>query len=553
MNRRRILYICLTILALFLLGTVVVLSSVTYYLAIDPNAYLTELEVPYLGNDTRWNATEHGQVERIPRILHQTWKTDVLPARWKGISDACRAMMPDYEYMLWTDEGSREFIATHYPWFLENFDGYTYPIQRADAIRYFVLHHYGGVYLDLDIGCLRPMDPLLAYPVILPKTIPVGVSNDLMFAEPNHPFLEQTIHNLVTFDHSWILNYPTVMFSTGPMFLSAQFGLYSSSHPTTAVQDVRILPKSLYGKNAKEGEAPHSFFSHFYGSSWHADDAAFIGFLGTWGKGLMWIGLVILIVGITRLPGNRQRKYSLRRIGGYDVLLPRLTHQSGRWQLHLGGWSSPSSQLSSPSGDETPSSLNGDVPVLHLPFDDITPASPALSDTSSVPDAYAGRTSSPIVEAFNRLRNRMSSMTSMNNRNVPRTPLRPRRQRPSRGVLFFLPAIFTQTPDVELAPAHMPSRIPSSSTISRASQLPPEKMPFRADLESVGDLRRDHLTNDHPSELGSSSRNSQESTLVDLSDAPPPRRPSSSSSSSSGGAGSSRSRSTSRPLISWDS
>ena len=47
--------------------------------------------------------------------------------------------------MLWTDASSREFIANEYPWFLDTFDGYTYPIQRADAIRYFVLHHYGGV------------------------------------------------------------------------------------------------------------------------------------------------------------------------------------------------------------------------------------------------------------------------------------------------------------------------------------------------------------------------------------------------------------------------
>jgi mannosyltransferase OCH1-like enzyme len=51
---------------------------------------------------------------------------------------------------LWTDKKSREFIAAEYPWFLETFDGYPYPIQRADAIRYFVLHHFGGIYIDLD-------------------------------------------------------------------------------------------------------------------------------------------------------------------------------------------------------------------------------------------------------------------------------------------------------------------------------------------------------------------------------------------------------------------
>lgn len=95
MPRRRTLYILLSLLGLFLLGTVVVLSSVTYYLAIDPSAYLTELEVPVLDNVTRWNASEHGQVERIPRIIHQTWKSETLPVRWTGISQHCRDMMPD--------------------------------------------------------------------------------------------------------------------------------------------------------------------------------------------------------------------------------------------------------------------------------------------------------------------------------------------------------------------------------------------------------------------------------------------------------------------------
>lgn len=93
--RRRALFISLSVLGLFLFGTVVVLSSITYYLAIDPSAYLTELEVPILDSKARWNASEHGQVERIPRILHQTWRTETLPLRWKGISQECRDMMPD--------------------------------------------------------------------------------------------------------------------------------------------------------------------------------------------------------------------------------------------------------------------------------------------------------------------------------------------------------------------------------------------------------------------------------------------------------------------------
>ena len=51
--------------------------------------------------------------------------------------------------------------------------------------------------------------------MILPATIPVGVSNDIMLSEKGHPFMDLVIHNLVTFNHQYGTNYPTVMFSTG--------------------------------------------------------------------------------------------------------------------------------------------------------------------------------------------------------------------------------------------------------------------------------------------------------------------------------------------------
>ncbi|KAK0476535.1 hypothetical protein EDD18DRAFT_1366329 [Armillaria luteobubalina] len=129
-----------------------------------------------------------------------------------------------------------------------------------------------------------------------------------MFSTKRHPFFAQLIHNLATSDHSWFLNYPTVMFSAGPMFLS-QYAIWTSSH--AALSDpICILPKSLYGKNAKDGEAPHLFFSHFYGSSWHADDAAFIVFLGHWGNESMLAGVLVLIAGLVfmALPIRQRRQ-----------------------------------------------------------------------------------------------------------------------------------------------------------------------------------------------------------------------------------------------------
>jgi mannosyltransferase OCH1-like enzyme len=33
---------------------------------------------------------------------------------------------------------------------MDTFNNYPEPIQRADAIRYFVLAYFGGIYIDLD-------------------------------------------------------------------------------------------------------------------------------------------------------------------------------------------------------------------------------------------------------------------------------------------------------------------------------------------------------------------------------------------------------------------
>ncbi|ORY69293.1 hypothetical protein BCR35DRAFT_308092 [Leucosporidium creatinivorum] len=409
---RKALCVFLTLLALFLIGTVVVLSTVVSYFGVDWRDVITEPEMKLYerlalqaskaaGSDAapssgmqevvaplapteqpekgEWVPTldeedtatvvdefvgelvQRGLLNssvpsastpkpRIPKIIHQTWKTDTLPERWDNVRKQCMELHPDYEYKLWSDESSREFIAKEYPWFLTAFDGYPYPIQRADAIRYFVLHHFGGVYMDLDIGCKRNMDPLLYFQVILPATIPVGVSNDLMLSEKGHPFMDLVIHNLVTFNHQYGTNYPTVMFSTGPMFLSAQYGLWPKEDIEVGDRQVRILPRRWYGKNAPVTEMEDSYFDHFYGSSWHADDAGFITFLGKFGMGLMYIGFGIVILGVARLVWSKRsilKTSSQRQLG--PIALP----------FHVGSDGLPFTRPGTPGAGSRPDSPVG--------------------------------------------------------------------------------------------------------------------------------------------------------------------------------------------------
>jgi mannosyltransferase OCH1-like enzyme len=116
----------------------------------------------------------------VPPIIHQTYKTanlTKLPYLWQISHIKCQAMFPKYKHILWTDESARQFMKTHYPQHLANYDSYKYPIQRVDAARYFILYHYGGIYIDMDIECFNAtLDAVRKqYAAVAPATVPFGV------------------------------------------------------------------------------------------------------------------------------------------------------------------------------------------------------------------------------------------------------------------------------------------------------------------------------------------------------------------------------------------
>jgi inositol phosphorylceramide mannosyltransferase catalytic subunit len=206
----------------------------------------------------------------IPKIIHQTYINESIPEIWKEAQQSCIKKHPDYEYILWTDAKSRAFIAEKYDWFLPTFDGYPYNIQRADAIRYFILSYYGGIYIDLDNGCKRNLDPLLAYPAWLRRTVPTGISNDAMGSVPGHPFFKKVTESLQGYSRNWGVPYITVMYSTGPLFLSVIWKEYIRGLPRDVAESerVRVLMSPDYMK-----DDAIAFFSHHLGNSWHRDDA----------------------------------------------------------------------------------------------------------------------------------------------------------------------------------------------------------------------------------------------------------------------------------------
>lgn len=180
---------------------------------------------------------------RIPKIIHQTWKNIEVPARFVPWIKSWIKNHPDWKYMLWTDGKARKLIEERYPKLLETYDSYGEHIRRVDALKYVILHEFGGVYVDMDLENIKPIDPLMkTYSCflgqepyehsILDGNFETLAINAIMACRPKHPFMKMLIDNLESFKHMY-----NVLDSTGPHYLTFIYNQYTK---------LRHLPASHY-------------------------------------------------------------------------------------------------------------------------------------------------------------------------------------------------------------------------------------------------------------------------------------------------------------------
>ncbi|MEM7194948.1 MAG: glycosyltransferase [Pseudomonadota bacterium] len=184
----------------------------------------------------------------IPPIIHQTWKNNQLSHRWQSFANSWKRHHPDWEYMFWTDDDGMSFVDEHYPEFFAVYSNYPYNIQRADALRYLVLLHYGGLYADMDYECLQSFDAFRHEHGFLCAQEPHvhalqhGVEgllcNALMLSKPDHLFLHEIINELSTQTEDTV-THSDVLSSTGPLMLQRVFD-------RTTLSDIEVLPFHVF-------------------------------------------------------------------------------------------------------------------------------------------------------------------------------------------------------------------------------------------------------------------------------------------------------------------
>lgn len=194
----------------------------------------------------------------IPRILHQTSRTAEIPPRWRHTVDATRKMHADWQYELWTNERSRQYVSEHHPELAKTFNSYERDIMRADVIRYVILNDFGGVYCDLDYEFIRPYDYSGADLVLAMEfDRSYGDHDDViagffLASAPGHAFWGDVLQYLLEYPpHT--TTYRDVVSATGPRMLSRVFFANREKYQTVRVEPRPVFsPYRMRGRNERE-------------------------------------------------------------------------------------------------------------------------------------------------------------------------------------------------------------------------------------------------------------------------------------------------------------
>lgn len=197
---------------------------------------------------------------KIPKIIHQIYDSregNKISHKLIKISKTWEKNHSQWKYLFWDQKAIDAFLEEHYPYYIAPYFHFKYPVQRWDSIRYLLVYHYGGLYVDMDYESLEPLDKLLdnaecffgCEPVEhKPSDIQIYLGNSLFGSIAEHPFLQLLIKKCfeptteVTETNGKI---KFILETTGPVMVSKMYQKYANNKKVTLLPSEFVAPWTL--------------------------------------------------------------------------------------------------------------------------------------------------------------------------------------------------------------------------------------------------------------------------------------------------------------------
>ena len=176
------------------------------------------------------------ELPKIPHIIHQIWDTADIQGFLEHWVKSWKKIHPKWQYWLWTLEDGHELIKRAFPSFLPLYESYTEDIFRVDALRLFILYAFGGIYTDIDMYSIKPLDPwtyehqciltkeTYEHSFIVEEKNRTNVVNGFLACRSGHPFYKLAIESLLSFAGEYFGDF---LHATGPFFVDAIYQKYN--------------------------------------------------------------------------------------------------------------------------------------------------------------------------------------------------------------------------------------------------------------------------------------------------------------------------------------
>lgn len=212
---------------------------------------------------------------QIPRIIHALWFSEnPMPKLYQRCLESWKRFAPDFEIRIWT-------LDTYQPkhcLFFEQAVAHKNWAFASDYARADVLRRYGGIYMDLDVEMVRPIDDLLYNDAYMSfESLDRIECGSGMGARPHHPIIQaicESYENRPYFkpDGSWDNSTCPVRYTK----VIERFGLQKNGS-FQFVQDVTVYPfEALTAKSFDTGviyNTEHTYTIHHHNGSWIPDPA----------------------------------------------------------------------------------------------------------------------------------------------------------------------------------------------------------------------------------------------------------------------------------------
>lgn len=209
----------------------------------------------------------------IPRVFHFIWLgPNILPISHRVYTMSWKRFHPDWQSILWTDG---DLIDASYRVIFDEvrsvneltmlnisaYQGAQTWAGRSNIARIEILHQLGGIYLDTDFLCHKPIDILIQSSDFFAVTQDDEFINNAIFgAVPGHPFLSNMISSL---QHVSDTTHHCFEIATGPHLFTEML---------KGIEGINILPRHLFYPISYKGQYSQrdyeSYATHMWAYSW---------------------------------------------------------------------------------------------------------------------------------------------------------------------------------------------------------------------------------------------------------------------------------------------